>query len=49
MFQVKDLMGDILKGRYYKEQLRKAPIPGVTYQFEVQKNKENGLFLVVSF
>jgi hypothetical protein len=36
MFQLKDLMGDIIKGRYYKEQLRKAPTPGVDYQFEVK-------------
>jgi len=40
MFQLKDLMGDVLKGRYYKEQLRKAPTPGVDYQFEVIKSKK---------
>lgn len=39
MFQLKDLLGDVLKGRYYKEQLRKAPTPGVDYQFEVAHNK----------
>jgi hypothetical protein len=35
MYQLKDLMGDVIKGRYYKQQLRKAPTPGVDYQFEV--------------
>ena len=35
MYLLKDLMGDVIKGRYYKEQLRKAPTPGVDYQFEV--------------
>jgi len=30
-------MGEVIKGRYYKEQLRKAPTPGVNYQFEVKK------------
>lgn len=38
MFQLKDLMGDVIKGRYYKQQLRKAPTPGVDYQFEVKNN-----------
>jgi hypothetical protein len=37
MFQLKDLQGDPIKGRYYKEQLRQAPTPGVNYNFEVKK------------
>lgn len=36
MFQLKDLLGDEVKGRYYKEQLRKAPTPGADFNFEVQ-------------
>ena len=35
MYILKDLMGDVIKGRFYKELLRKAPTPGVDYQFEV--------------
>ena len=42
MFQLKDLMGDVIKGRYYKQQLRKAPTPGVDYQFEVKSQKGEG-------
>jgi hypothetical protein len=37
MYQLQDLLGDPLKGRYYKEQLRKAPTPGEDFQFEVKK------------
>ena len=37
MFILKDLMGDAVKGRYYKEQLRKAPTPGEDFNFEVTK------------
>ena len=35
MFILKDLLGDAIKGRYYKEQLRKAPTPGKDFDFEV--------------
>lgn len=35
MFLLKDLMGDNVKGRYYKEQLRQAPTPGKDFDFEV--------------
>lgn len=35
MFVLKDLMQDLVKGRYYKEQLRKAPTPGKDFNFEV--------------
>ena len=37
MFLLKDLMGDNVKGRYYKEQLRQAPTPGKDFDFEVSK------------
>jgi hypothetical protein len=36
MYQLKDLLGDPVKGRYYKEQLRKAPTPGHDFQLEVK-------------
>jgi hypothetical protein len=36
MFILKDLLADPVKGRYYKEQLRKAPTPGVDFNFEVK-------------
>jgi len=37
MYILKDLMGDPVKGRYYKQQLRAAPIPGVDFKnFEVR-------------
>lgn len=36
MFLLKDLMGDDIKGRYYKEQLRQAPTPGKDFDFEVK-------------
>jgi len=35
MFSLKDLMGDAVKGRFYSQQLRSAPSPGVNFQFEV--------------
>lgn len=35
MYQLKDLMGDPKKGRYYAKQLRAAPTPGVDFNFEV--------------
>jgi len=37
MFKLKDLLGDPLKGRYYKEQLRKALTPGRDFDFEVKR------------
>ena len=45
MFQLKDLQGDIIKGRYYKEQLRKAPTPGTEFQFQVKH--KHGVLLVI--
>jgi hypothetical protein len=44
MYQVKDLLGDTIKGRYYKEQLRKAPTPGKDFNFEVIKCVSNYYF-----
>jgi hypothetical protein len=35
MFKLKDLLGAKLNGRYYKEQLKKAPTPGKDFNFEV--------------
>lgn len=44
MFQLKDLQGDVIKGRYYKEQLRKAPTPGKDFKFQV----DNGFLFNIS-
>jgi hypothetical protein len=35
MFKLKDLLGDSINGRYYKEQLKPAPTPGKDFDFEV--------------
>jgi len=35
MCKLKDLLGDSITGRYYKEQLKPAPTPGKDFDFEV--------------
>lgn len=37
IFKLKDLMGDILQGFYYREQLTKSPKPKLSDYFEVEK------------
>jgi len=49
MYKLKDLLGDSINGRYYKEQLKKAPTPGKDFDFEVNFNFENVLFRYIFF
>ena len=38
MYKLKDLLGDKIPGRYYAEQLRIAPRPGIDFKLEVRNN-----------